>query len=118
VNSLFQKVLKRFHELQIQFIPSVNDDVAGINPFSVTLTPEDVPLCMPSDYNKISWLRLRLEKTGEAERRMLEGSAYDQIVKLRSTFLLLNAHISDEKASACSQSTHTRMKTQVLDSTL
>jgi hypothetical protein len=113
-----RKTFERFRQLQVLLAPQVIDDVAAICPDVIEFTPELQPLHMPSDYNEVSQVKLGFGQLAAAERKLLEGTAYDTLEKIRTSVRLLSALVGDEKSSAYSQSTHTRAKAAIIDATL
>jgi hypothetical protein len=113
-----RKNLERFRELQATLTPSVASEVAAIFPDVIEVTPELQPLYTPSDYSQTRQVELDFGQIAFADRKMLEGAAYDTLEKIRTCVRLLSALVADEKSNAYSQSTHTRAKAVILDSTL
>jgi hypothetical protein len=77
--------------------------------------PENEKLFLPSDFTESDRERLGLLQSATDERRLLEGSAYDVLHRLRTIIKGLNITRDDKKKNARGQVANTRAKSNIKD---
>ncbi|KAH6880562.1 hypothetical protein BKA70DRAFT_1575759 [Coprinopsis sp. MPI-PUGE-AT-0042] len=114
VQTRLTALMERFRELQLVLFPSLSDHILEWTS-SETVQAEDQTLGMPSDFDDVSRTELGLDELADLERRLLEGTAFDSISKIRTAVQFVSALTGGKMVNLTGQNQLTRIASRVYD---